>query len=92
MHHIVQMPNSENDCFLKSIIFQWRDVTKSVPFKIVIIPIQIPSETMENRAFSENEKLDMLKFKIMHFPEIIPKEGKCMYGGCSEFECSILIL
>ena len=66
--HIVNVPNTGNDYFLKSIIFQWRDVTKSVPFKIVMIPIQIPSETMGNRAFPENGKWEMLKLKSMYFP------------------------
>ena len=56
--HIVNVPNTENDYFLKSIIFQWRDVTKSVPFRIVKIPIQFPSETMEIHAFPEHEKIE----------------------------------
>ena len=56
VRHIVKVPNAENDCFLESIIFQWRDVTKSVPFKIVIIPVQFPSETVGNHAFPEGQK------------------------------------
>ena len=68
MHHIVKVPNTENSYFLKRIIFQWRDVTKSVPFKIVIIPIQLPSETVEIMHFLKMKEWEMLKFKIMHFP------------------------
>ncbi len=55
--HIVKVPNTENCDFLKSMIFQWRDVTKLMPFGKVIIPTQIPSKTMENHEFPENGKI-----------------------------------
>ncbi len=75
-HRIVQVPNTENDNFLKSIIFQWRGVTKSMPFKTVIIPIQNPLKPWKIMHFLEMKKWKMLKIKIMHFPKIAQNYGE----------------
>ncbi len=65
--------------FLKSIIFQRRDVTKFMPFRKVMVPRQLSSETMEIRVFSANENWKMLKLNSMHFPEITQKDAESMH-------------